>query len=105
MQISKEDAMKVWLHEFGDVDFAKDFTGRKIKRVDYLVENQVGWVVTFVKPLSLGGPYDEGNVIIMNHITAYDKGDDYPCFEVAGVKYQAFYDKKGDFHYIEKVFN
>ena len=32
--MNKEDALKVWLHEFGDVDYAHDFTGRKIKRDD-----------------------------------------------------------------------
>jgi hypothetical protein len=101
--MTKEEALKVWLHEFGDVDFAHDFTGRKVKRSDYLVENQVGWVVSYVKPVRLGGPKDEGNTIILNQNTAYEKGDSYPIFEIVGVKYQAFHDTKEDYYYIEKV--
>ena len=57
---SKAEALKIWEHEFGDVLYAYDFTGRKVKKDDYLVENQVGWVVSFIKPLALGGPVDEG---------------------------------------------
>ena len=54
-----EEALKVWNHEFGDVEYAHDFTGRKVKRSDYKEENQVGWVVSYVKPLNLGGPNNE----------------------------------------------
>lgn len=98
----KAEALIIWEHEFGDVEYAYDFTGRKVKKDDYLVENQVGWVVSFIKPLALGGPIDEGNIIILNHNTAYEKADNYPDFEIVGVKYRAFYDEKDDFYYIQK---
>lgn len=101
-KMSKEEALKIWQHEFGDVLYAYDFSGRKVKKDDYLVENQVGWVVTYIKPLSLGGPIDEGNTIILNHNTAYEKADNYPDFEIVGVKYRAFHDEKDDFYYIQK---
>lgn len=101
--MTKEQALKVWLHEFGDVDFAHDFTGRKIKRDDYLVENQVGWVVSYVCPLELGGPTHEGNIIILNHNTAYEKANNYPEFEVVGKKYLICYDELDDFYYIERI--
>ena len=101
--MDKKEALKVWEHEFGDVEYAYDFTGRKVKRSDYLVENQVGWVVSFVKPLELGGPNDEGNIIILNHNTAYEKAKNYPNFEVVGIKYRACYDEKGDYYYIIKA--
>ena len=85
--MKKEEALKVWLHEFGDVDYAHDFTGRKVKRDDYLVENQVGWVVTYMRPLNQGGTPDEGNTIILHHHTAFEKGDSYPEFYVDSIKY------------------
>ena len=91
--MKKEDALKVWLHEFGDVDYAHD----------YLVENQVGWVVSYIKPISLGGPDNTDNMIILNHNTAYEKAENYPDFEVVGVKYTIKYDSADDFYYIEKV--
>ena len=99
---SKQEALAIWEHEFGNVQYAYDFTGRKVKKDDYLVENQVGWVVSFIKPLALGGPVDEGNIIILNHNTAYEKADNYPDFEIVGVKYRAFNDEKEDFYYIQK---
>lgn len=101
--MTKQEALKVWLHEFGDVDYAHDFTGRKIKREDYNVKNQVGWVVSYVMPLELGGPINEGNTIILNHNTAYEKANDYPEFEVVGVKYKICQDEQEGFYYIEKI--
>ncbi len=101
--MTKEQALKIWLNEFGDVTYAHDFSGRKVKRDDYLVENQVGWVVSYIKPLALGGVNNSENVIILNHITAYEKADNYPDFEIVGVKYTIKYDSNEDFYYIEKV--
>lgn len=98
-----DEALKVWLHEFGDVEYSHDFSGRKIKRSDYMKDNQVGWVVSHIKPLSLGGLDNADNRIILNHNTAYDKGDNYPDFEVVGVKYTICHDTAEDFYYIEKV--
>ena len=101
--MTKEDALKVWEHEFGNVEYAYDFTGRKIKRSDYLVENQVGWVVSYVLPLSHGGKANEGNIIILNHNTEYEKANNYPEFEVVGIRYQICHDEQDDFYYIEKI--
>ena len=35
--------------------------------------------------------------------TAYEKANNYPNFEVVGIKYRARYDEKGDYYYIEKA--
>lgn len=99
--MDKTKALTIWIHEFGNVEYAYDFTGRKIKKEDYMVKNQVGWVVSHVKPISLGGPDNEGNTIILNHNTAYEKADNYPEFEVVGKKYIICHDEKEDFYYIE----
>lgn len=101
--MTKEEALKVWKHEFGNVDFAHDFTGRKIKRSDYMIENQVGWVVSKVCPTEFGGPDNEGNTIILNHNTAYEKANHYPEFEVVGKRYLICHDEVDDFYYIEKI--
>ena len=100
--MDKKEALKIWEHEFGNAEYAYDFTGRKVKQSDYLIENQVGWVVSYVRPLELGGKHEEGNIIILNHNTAYEKADNYPDFEIVGVKYRAFHDEKDDFYYIQK---
>jgi hypothetical protein len=42
-------------------------------------------------------------MLILNHVTAYEKADNYPCFEILGQKYQILHDDKEDFYYIEKI--
>ena len=37
---TKAEALKIWEHEFGNVLYAYDFTGRKVKKDDYLVKNK-----------------------------------------------------------------
>lgn len=101
--MTKEEALKVWEHEFGNKDYAYDFTGRKIKREDYNVDNQVGWQVSFMKPLKSGGKDYDGNIVIAHLHTISEKGDDYPEFYVDSVKYHVLYDKDGDFYYIESL--
>ena len=64
---SKDEAMKLWLHEMGDKEYSYDFAGKKIKRNDYLVDNQVGWVISYLKPLELGDKDNIGNIVIMHH--------------------------------------
>ena len=103
--MDKKEALLVWEHEFGNLEYAYDITGRKIKRDDYMVTNQVGWVVTFMRPLSLGGKTDEGNTIILHHHTAFEKGESYPVFNVDCVEYVVNYDESDDFYYIEKIEN
>lgn len=100
---NNEEALKLWLSEMGDKEYAYDFAGRKIKRDDYLVENQVGWIITFLKPLELGGANNIGNTIIMHHRTFEEKGLDYPKFMAHNNEFLVQYDKKGDFYYVEKI--
>lgn len=99
----KKDALKLWESEMGNVDYAYDFSGKKIKKADYMVDNQVGWVVTYLKPIEIGGPTHIGNIIIMHHVTYEEKGMDYPKFKIVDQEYTVEYDEKGDFYYIEKV--
>ncbi|HHU80243.1 MAG: hypothetical protein ACOX40_03425 [Bacilli bacterium] len=101
--MDRSEALKIWEHEFGDLDYAYDFVGRKIKREDYDVENQVGWIVGYMRPLSQNGPTHIGNIIIMHHHTAREKGDSYPYFKVEEVEYVVRYVEKGDYYFIEKV--
>lgn len=101
--MTKTEALKIWNREFGDTDYAHDFTGRKIKRDDFEVMNQVGWRVEYIMPLSLGGLQNADNEVIVHHVTAYEKGDNYPYFEVVGTKYHIGHDEKDDFYFIEKV--
>ena len=101
--MDKKEALKIWEHEFGSLEYAYDITGRKIKRDDYMVNNQVGWVVAYMRPLSKGGKMDDGNTIILHHHTAYEKGENYPIFTVDCVEYSIQYDETDDFYYIEKT--
>ena len=101
--IDKKDALKLWEIEMGDGEYAYDFSGKKIKKADYLADNEVSWIVTYLKPLELGGKVDGGNVIIMHQRTLEEKGLSYPNFKIVDQEYVVQYDEKGDFYYVEKV--
>lgn len=101
--MDKKEALLVWQHEYGDQEYAYDIVGRKIKRDDYMVLNQVGWVVTYMCPIEFGGGTDEGNTIILHHHTASEKGIDYPDFCVDEKHYTVKHDLDGDFYYIESL--
>lgn len=101
--MDKQKALELWLDEIGNQQYAYDFSGKKIKRDDYLQNNQVGWVVSYIKPIALGGPMDKRNSIIMHFRTEEEKGLNYPEFVIGHKKYLAHYDKKDDFYYIEEV--
>jgi|GEM_PF-335636 len=101
--MDKSEALKVWNQEIGDKEYSYDFTGRKMKRDDYLVQNQVGWVVSYMRPLSKGGKNDDGNVILVHHRTDEDKGDQYPEFSLDGISYVVKHDARDDYYFIEKI--
>ncbi len=97
------EAMKIWFNEIGDKEYSYDFTGKKIKRSDYLEKNQVGWVIAFIKPLELGGSNNVGNTMIMHHRTFELKGMQYPHVMIEEQEFVIHYVKKDDYYYIEKV--
>lgn len=101
--MTKKEALLIWQHEFGDKEYAYDFNGRKIKREDYLVANQVGWVVAYMRPLEKGGNNDEGNIIILHHNTAAEKLDKYPYFTVDEIPYVVRSSDDQTYYYIEKL--
>lgn len=101
--MNKEEALKLWEKEIGIKEYCYDFAGRKIKKSDYLENNQVGWVIGFIKPLELGGKNYDGNTIIMHHTTNEEKGICYPEFETLNKKFIIKYDEQEDFYFIEKI--
>lgn len=54
-------------------------------------------------PIIIRGKPNEGNTIILNHNTEYEKANNYPEFEVVGVRYIICHDESDDFYYIEKI--
>lgn len=101
--MDKNKAMEIWLHEMGDKEYSYDFYGRKIKRSDYLEKNQVGWVITYLKPIELGGPDNIGNIIIMHHRTFEERGLQYPKITIENKEFLIHYMIKDDYYYIEKI--
>lgn len=101
--MNKEEALKLWQDEIGDYTYSYDFSGKKIKRDDYLVKNEVGWVIGFIRPLELGGKIDKGNIMIMHHRTHEEKGLNYPEFTIDHKSFRVQYEPKDDFYYIEEI--
>ncbi len=96
-------ALELWKDEIGDKEYSYDFSGKKIKKEDYLLTNEVGWVISYVRPLELGGTKDKGNIIILHHRTHDEKGLNYPNFKINHTHYTCVYDQKYDYNYIEEV--
>ncbi len=101
--MDKSQALEMWKYIMQDKEYGYDFTGRKIKKSDYNKNNQVGWVVAFIRPLELGGTDYEGNTMIMHYTSAEEKGLNYPDFQIMNKSYTVKYDEKEDFYYIEKT--
>jgi hypothetical protein len=93
----------IWMHEYGNKKYAYDFTGKKIKQTEYQQKNQVGWVITYMKPLELGGEANLSNTIIMHHRTFEERGSQYPLITIDNVEYQVIHCAKDDYYYIERV--
>jgi|SRR5690554_4523485 len=101
--MDSKKALELWLDEIGEQMYSYDFSGKKIKKDDYNIKNQVGWVVTYIKPIELGGKKNKDNVIIMHHRTHEEKGLNYPKFIIDHTSYICRYDEEEDFHYIEEI--
>ena len=99
----KSQALELWKYEMQDKPYAYDFSGRKVKKTDFEMNNSVGWVVAYMKPLELGGKDYDGNTIIMHHTTRDEKGLNFQEFEIMNKQYRVVYDEKEDFYYIEKI--
>lgn len=93
--MEKSKALELWNYEMQNKEYAYDFAGRKIKKNDYCENNQVGWVIGYMKPLELGGRDYDGNIVIMHHTTKEEKGINYPDFEIMNKLYTVKYDEKG----------
>ena len=77
----------------GEKNTLMTFRKEKIKRSDYLEKNQVGWVVTYIRPLE-EGKNNIGNVIIMHHRTFEEWNFQYPEFSINGVNYRIHYEER-----------
>ena len=80
--------MDFWEKEFGNVEEAKDFTGRKIRKHDQGKNNsQYGWDIDHIQPLSKGGTDTDANKQIV-HVVTNDKKGDKTTFVIDGITYQ-----------------
>jgi len=101
--MDKAQALTIWQKEIGNKEYTHDFAGRKIKQSDYLESNQVGWLVSYLHPLNQGGKNNDGNIIIMHHRTAEEKGEQFPDFSANNRQYHIEYNRKDDYYYVERV--
>jgi hypothetical protein len=102
---NKEQAFSIWEHEMGKKEYAYDFSGRKVKVSSYLEDNQVGWVITHLRPLDQGGKNNMGNTIIMHHQTFEERAFRYPKFNIGEKEYLIHYKEQEDYYYIEELVN
>ena len=80
--------MSFWEKEFGDVEKAEDFVGRKILKCAYGQTNsRFGWDIDHIQPLSKGGTDTDDNKQIV-HVDTNDEKADKTTFVIDGITYQ-----------------
>ncbi|MDR1866715.1 MAG: hypothetical protein LBQ77_00430 [Treponema sp.] len=77
-----------WVAEFGDCDYAHDFSGAQIKKSEYGNEqSEFGWNIDHIQPIKKNGPDNISNSQITNIKVNVLKGDK-TTFEIDGTIYQ-----------------
>ena len=80
--------MDFWEREFGNVNEATDFAGRKILKCAYgQMNSKYGWDIDHIQPLSKGGKDNDDNKQIV-HVSTNDEKADKTTFNIDGVTYQ-----------------
>lgn len=88
--------MSFWEKEFGDVEEAKDFAGRKILKCAYGQTNsRFVWDIDHILPLSKGGTDTDDNKQIV-HVVTNDEKADKTTFIIDDVIYQVQKTSKSD---------
>jgi CRISPR/Cas system Type II protein with McrA/HNH and RuvC-like nuclease domain len=59
----------------------KDYAGAWIKRDQYELENEYGWKIDHIKPLSKEGSDELSNLLPLQLSNNLSKGDDFPEWE------------------------
>ena len=85
MEITKETALRLWKHFFGNAQKATDFTGRVMAKAAYNDRNsEFGWNIDHILPQSRGGKTADHNLICCHILTNDEKADKFPCFTANG---------------------
>ena len=80
--------MSFWEKEFGNVNEAEDFAGRKILKSAYgQVNSRYGWDIDHIQPLSKGGKDNDENKQIV-HVDTNDEKENKTTFNIDGITYQ-----------------
>ena len=91
--------MSFWEKEFGDVEEAEDFAGRKILKCAYGQTNsRFGWDIDHIQPLSKGGTDTDDNKQIV-HVVTNDEKADKTTFIIDDIIYQVQKTSKSDKDY------
>ncbi|MCH5148986.1 MAG: HNH endonuclease [Clostridiales bacterium] len=91
--------MDFWEKEFGNVEEAEDFAGRKILKSAFgQVNSKYGWDIDHIQPLSKGGTDTDANKQIV-HVITNDEKADKTTFIIDDITYQVQKTSKSDKDY------
>lgn len=89
MDVNREQAMRLWVNQFGKKTKVTDFAEREIVKSAYNDRNsQFGWNVDHILPQSQGGKTIDSNLICCHILTNDEKADKFPCFVANGIKFE-----------------
>lgn len=65
----------LWEQCFGDVEYAIDFAGRRMKRSDFAdIDSELGWNIYHILPVQRQGKNRASNFHPVNNLTSDEKG-------------------------------
>ena len=93
MNINRDTAFKLWDKQFGKINEAIDFAGRRITKGAYGNNNsRYCWNIDHIKPKSQKGKSTEKNLICCHVTTNSEKGSNFPEFTANSKNFQVVSD-------------
>ena len=74
-------ANRIWERDFGDAEYAKDYSGRPMRKSEYgNRKSESGWNLDHLFPKCEGGKSVDENLVCCNIKTNDEKADRFPVF-------------------------
>jgi CRISPR/Cas system Type II protein with McrA/HNH and RuvC-like nuclease domain len=102
LKIKKETALELWVERNGSKTRVQDYSDRTMDKSAYgLQSSEYGWDIDHIRPESLGGGNNKGNLEICTIKTNQEKADNFPHWTANGKRFKAVKVKRNCYKIIE----